>query len=161
MPASTGRRRSAASRRTGSCSACAAISSPATRTATPACATSASTASAPRGSFGSSFAREPGFDIAAHAARAFGSYQDEARHGEVVWRFAPTAAPTARVFVIHPGQRLEEAADGSLVVRFEASGWLEMAWHLYQWGDAVEVLAPEGLRALVEGHRRGDFEALP
>ena len=73
----------------------------------------------------------------------------------------PSAAPTAREFVFHPGQRLEEAADGSLVVRFEASGWLEMAWHLYQWGDAVEVLAPEGLRALVDGHRRGDFEALP
>jgi predicted DNA-binding transcriptional regulator YafY len=42
-----------------------------------------------------------------------------------------------------------------------ASGWLEMAWHLYQWGDAVEVLAPEALRRMVEGHRRSDFEALP
>ncbi len=110
---------------------------------------------------GSSFTREPGFDIAAHAARAFGSFQDKARFGEVVWRFAPRAAETARAFVFHPGQRLEHQPDGSLVVRFEASGWLEMAWHLYQWGDAVEVLAPEGLRAMVEGYRRSDFEALP
>ena len=46
-------------------------------------------------------------------------------------------------------------------MRFEASGWLEMAWHLYQWGDSVEVLAPEDLRAMVEGHRRNDFEGLP
>ena len=38
---------------------------------------------------GSSFLREPGFDIAEHAARAFGSYQDETRYGEVVWRFSP------------------------------------------------------------------------
>lgn len=110
---------------------------------------------------GSSFVREPGFDIATHAARAFGSYQDAARHGEVVWRFAPRAAATARSFLFHPGQSFEDEADGSLVVRFTASGWLEMAWHLYQWGDAVEVLAPEGLRAMVAGHRRGDFEALP
>lgn len=110
---------------------------------------------------GSSFIRQPGFDIAVHAARAFGSYQDEARFGEVVWRFAPRAAETARAFVFHPGQRLEDQPDGSLVVRFEASGWLEMAWHLYQWGDTVEVLAPEGLRDMVEGCRRGDFEALP
>jgi predicted DNA-binding transcriptional regulator YafY len=110
---------------------------------------------------GSSFVREPGFDIAEHAARAFGSYQDEARFGEVVWRFSPEAAPTAREFVFHPRQRLEDRPDGSLVVRFEASGWLEMAWHLYQWGDTVEVLAPEGLREMVEGHRRSDFEALP
>jgi predicted DNA-binding transcriptional regulator YafY len=110
---------------------------------------------------GSSFVREPGFDIAAHAARAFGSYRDEARYGEVIWRFTPEAAPTARDFVFHPGQRYEDQLDGSLVVRFHASGWLEMAWHLYQWGDTVEVLAPEGLRAMVESHRRGDFEALP
>jgi predicted DNA-binding transcriptional regulator YafY len=109
----------------------------------------------------SSFTREPGFEIAAHAARAFGSFQDEARFGEVAWRFAHRAAGTARAFVFHPGQRLEDQPDGSLVVRFEASGWLAMAWHLYQWGDAVEVLAPEGLRAMVEGYRRGDFEALP
>ncbi|HET9069570.1 MAG TPA: WYL domain-containing protein [Amaricoccus sp.] len=110
---------------------------------------------------GSSFTRAPGFDIEDHAARAFGSYQDEATYGEVVWRFSPAAAPTARDFLFHPAQRLEDEPDGSLVVRFHASGWLEMAWHLYQWGDTVEVLAPEGLRALTEGHRRSDFEALP
>jgi predicted DNA-binding transcriptional regulator YafY len=51
--------------------------------------------------------------------------------------------------------------DGGLIVRFHAAGWLEMAWHLYQWGDAVEVIAPQGLRTLVENHRRGDFGALP
>ena len=53
---------------------------------------------------GSSFTRQPGFDIAAHTARAFGSYQDEASYGEVVWRFAPAAAATARAFLFHPGQ---------------------------------------------------------
>ena len=56
---------------------------------------------------------------------------------------------------------LEPQEDGSLIVRFHAAGWLEMAWHLYQWGDKVEVVEPEGLRALVEDHRRSDFDALP
>lgn len=108
-----------------------------------------------------SFARDPEFDLAAHAARAFGSWFAPQEFGEVVWRFAPRAAPVARDFVFHPGQTMIEEEDGSLTVRFEASGWLEMAWHLYQWGDTVEVLAPEGLRAMVEGWRRGDFPALP
>lgn len=108
-----------------------------------------------------SFARDPDFDLAAHAARAFGSFFAPQEFGEVVWRFAPRAAPVARDFVFHPGQTAIEEEDGSLTVRFEASGWLEMAWHLYQWGDGVEVLAPEGLRAMVEGWRRGDFPALP
>jgi hypothetical protein len=47
------------------------------------------------------------------------------------------------------------------VVRFSAAGHLEMAWHLYVWGSEVEVLAPERLRAMVDGYRRSDFPSLP
>jgi hypothetical protein len=46
-------------------------------------------------------------------------------------------------------------------VRFKAAGWSATALHLYQWGDAVEVLAPPALPAMGEGHRCGDFDALP
>ena len=49
----------------------------------------------------------------------------------------------------------------SLIARFHAAGWLEMAWFLYQWGDAAEVLKPAGLRDLSENYRRSDFDALP
>lgn len=107
------------------------------------------------------FARDPGFDLSAHAARSFGSFQDEAEFGTVVWRFAPHAADAAAGWCFHPGQRTRRLDDGSLEVTFDASGWLEMAWHLYQWGDAVEVVAPEGLARLVHPARRGDFNALP
>jgi predicted DNA-binding transcriptional regulator YafY len=48
-----------------------------------------------------------------------------------------------------------------LIVRFEASGWLEMAWYLYKWGDGVVVLEPKGLADLVEAHRRDDFPSYP
>jgi predicted DNA-binding transcriptional regulator YafY len=51
--------------------------------------------------------------------------------------------------------------DGSLIVRFHAAGWLEMAWFLYQWGDKVEVLAPEGLRDYVHPWRRSDLDGMP
>ena len=108
-----------------------------------------------------SFARDPDFDLAAHAARGFGSYHVDHEFGPVVWRFAPHAAATARDFVFHPGQEVTEEADGALTVRFAASGHLEMVWHLYCWGDAVEVLEPPELRAMVAAHRRGDFPALP
>ena len=108
-----------------------------------------------------SFARDPEFTLTSHAARAFGSFHTDDEYGEVIWRFAPDAAPAARDFLFHPDQNLTDEPDGTLTVRFTASGWLEMAWHLYQWGDRVEVVAPEGLRSLVHGHRRGDFPALP
>jgi predicted DNA-binding transcriptional regulator YafY len=109
----------------------------------------------------SSFARDPEFSLDDHAARAFGSFHDDREYGEVVWRFAPAAAATAREFTFHPRQVMEDGPDGSLTVRFHAGGHLEMVWHLYQWGDAVEVIAPPRLKDLVEAHRRADFPAMP
>jgi predicted DNA-binding transcriptional regulator YafY len=107
-----------------------------------------------------SFALDPDFDIRVHAERGFGSFENQTEHGEVVWRFSPKAAPHARRFVFHPTQTLETAEDGSLLVRFQASGHLEMCWHLYSWGDHVEVLAPEALKTMTCGHRQ-NFPAMP
>ena len=95
------------------------------------------------------------------ANRAFGVFQNEEEFGEVVWRFSPQAAAHARGFEFHPGQVLEDQPDGSLIVRFSAAGHLEMCWHLYLWGDDVEVIEPALLRDLVHGHRRSDFPSLP
>ncbi|SEO90533.1 Predicted DNA-binding transcriptional regulator YafY, contains an HTH and WYL domains [Salinihabitans flavidus] len=108
-----------------------------------------------------SFALQDGFSIADYAARSFGVWQDPEQYGEVIWRFTPEAAERATGFHFHPRQVLEPQDDGSLVVRFEAAGWLEMTWHLYQWGNKVEVIAPEALRAMVDGYRRSDFGAMP
>lgn len=108
-----------------------------------------------------SFVRDPSFSLQAFTNRAFGVFQNEAEYGDVVWRFLPHAAEHARNFEFHPDQVFEEQADGSLVVRFAAAGLLEMAWHLYAWGDKVEVLAPERLKDLVRGYQRSDFPALP
>lgn len=107
-----------------------------------------------------SFEIDSGFNIRRHAELGFGSYESEEEFGEIVWRFRPDAAAHARRFVFHPTQATEEEADGSLVVRFQASGHLEMTWHLYSWGDSVEVVAPAALRDMVHQYRR-QFPALP
>ena len=107
------------------------------------------------------FAPDDGFNIRAHAERAFGSYVDDKEHGEVIWRFRPDAAEEARRYIFHPTQVVHDESDGSLIVCFRASGHIEMCWHLYAWGDAVEVLAPEALTNLVANHRRSDFPTLP
>ena len=100
-------------------------------------------------------------DLDAFAAQAFGSFHSEAEYGPVVWRFSPSAAPIAREFEFHPTQQITDEHDGSLRVEFTASGWIEMVWHLYQWGDQVEVIAPEELRVMVDGFQRGDLGVLP
>ncbi len=109
----------------------------------------------------SSFEPNPAFRLEDHAQRGFGSYQNDQEYSEVIWRFTPEAADRASRFVFHPMQRVQAGSDGSLTVRFKASGLLEMCWHLYSWGDGVEVLAPPGLAALVKAHRRSDFQSLP
>lgn len=107
------------------------------------------------------FQRDPDFDLGKHAARAFESFNSETEFGTVIWRFNSKAAPVARDYVFHPNQMIEDEDDGGLLVSFEAAGWLEMAWHLYKWGDTVEVIAPDQLRLLVADHRRTDFPSLP
>ena len=92
-----------------------------------------------------SFEVDPSFDLQDFASRSFGSWFDE-NPVDVAWRFSPEVAADAREFVFHPSQRLEDQADGSLVVRFTACGTREMCWHLFTWGSEVEVLEPECLQ---------------
>jgi predicted DNA-binding transcriptional regulator YafY len=102
-----------------------------------------------------------GFDMAAHARGGFSSYVNHGEIERVTWRFLPEAAERAKRFLFHPGQVVTEEPDGSVTVGFSACGHLEMCWHLYSWGDKVEVLEPLALKEMVENYRRPDFKALP
>ncbi|PSL16045.1 helix-turn-helix transcriptional regulator [Shimia abyssi] len=107
------------------------------------------------------FGRDEGFSLEEHASRAFGSYHNDAQYRDVIWWFDVGAVERAQSWEFHPGQKTRLLEDGGLEVRFRASGWLEMAWHLYQWGDCVEVIAPRELADMVHAARRDDFDALP
>jgi predicted DNA-binding transcriptional regulator YafY len=89
---------------------------------------------------GEHFERREDFSLRDYAARSFGIFQEEPV--DVAWKFTPEVAPEATDYLFHPTQVLEEQPDGGLIVRFHAGGMREMAWHLYTWGDAVEVLEP-------------------
>jgi predicted DNA-binding transcriptional regulator YafY len=93
------------------------------------------------------FERREDFDLRAFAARSFGVFQEEPFN--VVWRFAPEATAGARTYVFHPTQEFEEQEDGSLIVRFQAGGLQEMAFHAFTWGGLLEVLEPKELRELL------------
>jgi predicted DNA-binding transcriptional regulator YafY len=88
--------------------------------------------------------RDPGFSLQDYADESFGIYQDDTQ--DVVLRIKPASAEGALRWRFHSDQRLEPQADGSVVVRFRASGMRELAWHLFTWGDQVEVLSPPILK---------------
>lgn len=97
------------------------------------------------------FVRDPDFSLHTFANRSFGLFQAEPFR--TVWRFSPAVAEDAREFIFHPSQNLQPQPDGSLLVTLIAASEVEMAWHLTQWGDQVEVLEPPSLAALVNPRR--------
>jgi predicted DNA-binding transcriptional regulator YafY len=87
------------------------------------------------------------FSLQDYAARSFGVYQGAVE--EIVLEVSPEAAEDALGWRFHPTQTLEKRDDGSVIVRFWATGLLELAWHLFTWGDRVRVIRPEALRLVL------------
>ena len=92
------------------------------------------------------------FDLRAYANRSFGIYQDAVE--EVVLRIEPAGAEEARGWKFHETQQLSQEPDGSVIVRFRASGMRELAWHLFTWRDQVRILAPESLKTTMREELR-------
>ncbi len=100
---------------------------------------------------GEYFERDEDFSLHEFSKRSFGVYQEEPF--DVTWRFSPRAAADARDFLFHPDQTLEDEKDGSVLIKFRAGGALEMCWHLFAWGEDVEVIEPQHLKEMISGHR--------
>jgi predicted DNA-binding transcriptional regulator YafY len=89
-------------------------------------------------------ARPDAFSLQDYADESFGIYHDAVE--DVVLRISPEGAEDAVRWRFHANQSVEAQPDGSVRVAFRASGMRELAWHLFTWGDKVEILAPEVLR---------------
>ena len=98
------------------------------------------------------------FDLAAFASQSFGIYQDAIE--DVVLRVSPEGADEARAWRWHPTQTVEDQPDGSVLVRFRASGMRELAWHLFTWGEQVTILQPSRLKAVMAGELAAAGRAL-
>jgi predicted DNA-binding transcriptional regulator YafY len=93
--------------------------------------------------------RPDSFSLQDYADESFGIYHDAVE--DVVLEVTSQGAEDALRWRFHANQQVEARADGSVLVRFRASGMRELAWHLFTWGDKVRVRAPEILRrTLVE-----------
>ena len=98
------------------------------------------------------------FDLQAFASQSFGIYQDEIE--DVTLLISPAGADEARAWRWHPTQTIEDQPDGGVLVRFRASGMRELAWHLFTWGDQVEIVAPARLKTVMAGEVAAAARAL-
>jgi predicted DNA-binding transcriptional regulator YafY len=88
--------------------------------------------------------RPAGFSLQDYADESFGIFHDDTE--DVVLHVRPNGREDALRWRFHANQAVEPQDDGSVIVRFRASGMLELAWHLFTWGDKVQVVAPEVLK---------------
>lgn len=84
------------------------------------------------------------FDIKEYANRSFGVYQNEIIKVEL--RFSKEVAEDVLNYNFHPTQKVKQNEDGTVTVKFKASGELEILWHLFKWGDAVKIISPRSLK---------------
>jgi predicted DNA-binding transcriptional regulator YafY len=93
--------------------------------------------------------RPEGFSLQDYADESFGIYQDDTEDVEL--RILPASAEGALRWRFHANanQRVAQQPDGAVIVSFRASGMRELAWHLFTWGDQVQVLAPARLKDLL------------
>lgn len=92
------------------------------------------------------FERDEQFSLSGFASRSFGVWHDP-QPIDVELRFSPAAAADARTFHFHPSQQISDEPDGSVTVTFRASGMLEMCWHIFTWGENVEIVEPISLKS--------------
>lgn len=87
------------------------------------------------------------FKLAQFATGSFGFYQGAQE--DVVLHVLPHGMEDFKNWQFHPHQKTEPLDDGSALVRFRASGMKELVWHLFCWGNQIEIIAPVSLRELM------------
>lgn len=86
------------------------------------------------------------FNIKEYANNSFGVYQNEVMKVELL--FTPEVAKDVLNYNFHPTQKVKQNDDGSVTVKFKASGELEIIWHIFKWGDSVNIVAPAKLKKM-------------
>ena len=84
------------------------------------------------------------FDIKKYANRSFGVYQNEIIKVELL--FTTDVAEDVLNFNFHPTQKVKQNDDGTVTVKFKASGNLEILWHIFRWGENVKIISPKNLK---------------
>jgi predicted DNA-binding transcriptional regulator YafY len=101
----------------------------------------------------SGFTRDPNFRLDEWMAQAFQLERGE-ELAEVVICFDSYQARYIRERRWHPTQKVDELADGGLILRFRTGGLAEVRRWVMGYGSHAEVLAPESLREEVAAESR-------
>ena len=84
------------------------------------------------------------FNIKEYASRSFGIYQNKIMKVELL--FDKRVEEDVMNHYFHPTQKIKQNEDGTITVKFNASGSQEIIWHLFKWSDNFKLIAPKSLK---------------
>lgn len=84
------------------------------------------------------------FNLEDFSKKSFGIYQGKIN--DVKLLFSKNVAEDVLHYNFHSTQKVKQNDDGTVTVRFKASGEYSIMWHLFKWGDDVKILAPTSLK---------------
>ena len=84
------------------------------------------------------------FDLDKYAKQSFGVYQGKCY--DVKLLFSKNVAEELKNYFFFFFQKIKENDDKSVIVKFKASGEYEIIWHLFKWGNDVQIISPTSLR---------------
>lgn len=85
------------------------------------------------------------FDVETYANKSFGIYHSPDGPFDIEWRASPDVADAVMRYTFHPTQKMTKNSDGSVTIRFQADGFMEMALYLFQWRGKIVPIAPDAL----------------
>ena len=86
------------------------------------------------------------FNLEEFSKKSFGVYQGECN--DVKLLFSKDVAEDVLNYHFHSTQKVKRNEDGTVNVKFKASGEYEIMWHLFKWGSDVKILAPSKLKKM-------------
>lgn len=93
------------------------------------------------------------FDLDTWVTQSFGIWRDAQE--DVALRALPHCADRARQWRFHPNQQLDEQDDGSILIKFRASGLQELADHIFTWAGGIEIISPGELKSVLQERLKG------
>ena len=92
--------------------------------------------------------RRDDFHLPTYVRESFGFFHDDPQ--DVVLRVLHSGLEEFANWSFHPNQLVEPQDDGTVLVRFRASGMLELAWHLFTWQTHIQIVAPANLHEMMQ-----------
>lgn len=84
------------------------------------------------------------FNLQEYNSKSFGVYHGEMLRVQLL--FDKEIANEVLHYNFHPSQKIKQNEDGTVTVKFCASGDLSIMWHIFKWGTSVKILSPQKLK---------------